>query len=115
MQQPAPAESLVPELPGVRVFASWAFLLFAFALIRSTFLHQNDVPSMTDRHLDWQSLNFDFSERGRDELAVLLDSGLVAHPSPQLVPVFASPEAEIRFTQTEHSAAKPQPKTRPST
>jgi len=63
----------VPELPGV---ASWAFLPFAFALIRSTFLHQNDVPSMTDRHLDWRVFNFDFSERGRDELTVLLDSAL---------------------------------------
>jgi hypothetical protein len=44
------------------------------ALIRCTFLHQNDVSSMTDRHLHWQFFNFDFSELGRDEVTVLLDS-----------------------------------------
>ena len=71
-----------------RAFASWAFLHFAFALIRSTFLHQNDVPSMTDRHLDWLFFNFDFSERGRDELTVLLDSAFIGSAVHDQRPMF---------------------------
>src|SRR5215472_15778936 len=49
-------------------FASWAFLLFVFAPIRSTFPHQNDVPSITDRHLDWPF--FRLSPFGAADLSV---------------------------------------------